>query len=143
MPEDYLAIFVNIVFLFFIFLGLRFVFRRLRMSIFGGGWGDLAVRHSMLGEPMELRWQSSSARVGAMMYKNTMKVAVQHGGLYLQRDSFALDKAILFLPADSLELVSRHKASWFSNAYCIFTIEGVDVWVEEPEAEALIKLKAA
>jgi hypothetical protein len=72
-----------------------------------------------------------------------MKVAVQHGGLYLQRDSVALGKDILFLPAASLTLVSRHQASWLANAYCIFTIEGVDVWVEQPEADALLHLQSA
>ena len=95
----------------------------------------------MLGEPLGLPWQSSSARVGAVTYKNTMNVAVQHGGLYLQRDSFALDKAILFLPAAGLQLVSRHNASWLANAYCIFTFEGVDVWVEQPHADALLKFQ--
>ena len=91
---------------------------------------------------MGLSWQHSSVRVGAITYKNKMKVAVQHGGLYLQRDSFALDKDILFLPAAGFVLVSRHKASWLANAYCIFTFEEVDVWVEQPEADALLKLKS-
>lgn len=71
-----------------------------------------------------------------------MNVAVQHGGIYLQRDPFALGKSILFLPATSLTLVSRHKASWLTNAYCIFTVEGVDVWVEQPQADALLKLQS-
>lgn len=142
VPLDLPAIFGTICLLVLTFLGLRFYFRRMRLSIFAGGWGDLAAGHTMLGEPLGLPWQSSSARVGAVMYKNTMNVAVQHGGLYLQRDSFALDKAILFLPAASLTLVSRHKASWLSNAYCIFTFEGVDVWVEQPHADALLKLQS-
>jgi hypothetical protein len=142
MP-DFFAIFCNTCGIVLIFFGLRFYFRRLRLSVYNGGWGDLAARHTMLGEPLGLRWQSSSVRVGAITYKNTMKVAVQHGGIYLQRDSFALNKAILFLPAASLTLVSRHQASWLANAYCIFTIEGVDVWVEQPEADALLHLQSA
>lgn len=48
-----------------------------------------------------------------------------------------------FLPVASLTLVSRHQASWLANAYCIFTIEGVDVWVEQPEADALRQLQSA
>lgn len=140
MP-DFFAIFWNIIGIVIIGFGLRFYFRRIRLSIFAGGWSDLAVGHTMLGEPLGLPWQSSSARVGAVVYKNTMNVAVQHGGLYLQRDSFALDKTILFLPAANLKLVSRHKASWFANAYGIFTIDGVDVWVEQPYADALLKLQ--
>jgi hypothetical protein len=142
MP-DFFAIFWNICGIILIGFGLRFYFRRMRLSVYNGGWGDLAARHTMLGEPLGLRWQSSSVRVGAVTYKNTMKVAVQHGGLYLQRDSFALNKDILFLPAAGLTLVSRHKASWLANAYCIFTIEGVDVWVEQPEADALLQVQAA
>lgn len=142
MP-DFFAIFWNVCGIILIGFGLRFYFRRMRLSVYNGGWGDLAARHTMLGEPLGLRWQSSSVRVGAVTYKNTMKVAVQHGGLYLQRDSFALNKDILFLPAAGLTLVSRHKASWLANAYCIFTIEGVDVWVEQPEADALLQLQAA
>jgi hypothetical protein len=142
MP-DFFAIFWNICGIVLIFFGLRFYFRRLRLSVYNGGWGNLAARHTMLGEPLGLRWQSSSVRVGAITYKNTMKVAVQHGGLYLQRDSVALNKAILFLPVANLTLISRHKASWLANAYCIFTIEGVDVWVEQPEADALLHLQSA
>lgn len=142
MP-DFFAVFWNICGIILIGFGLRFYFRRMRLSVYNGGWGDLAARHTMLGEPLGLRWQSSSVRVGAVTYKNTMKVAVQHGGLYLQRDSFALNKDILFLPAAGLTLVSRHKASWLANAYCIFTIEGVDVWVEQPEADALLQVQAA
>ena len=142
MP-DFFAIFWNICGIILIGFGLRFYFRRMRLSVYNGGWGDLAARHTMLGEPLGLRWQSSSVRVGAVTYKNTMKVAVQHGGLYLQRDSFALNRDILFLPAAGLTLVSRHKASWLANAYCIFTIEGVDVWVEQPEADALLQVQAA
>lgn len=142
MP-DFFDIFWNIAVLTLTFFGLRFYFRRMRLSVYNGGWSDLAARHTMLGEPLGLRWQSSSVRVGAVTYKNTMNVAVQHGGLYLQRDSFALRNTILFLPAASLALVSRHKASWLANAYCIFTIEGVDVWVEQPEADALLHLQSA
>lgn len=142
MP-DFFAIFWNICGIILIGFGLRFYFRRMRLSVYNGGWGDLAARHTMLGEPLGLRWQSSSVRVGAVTYKNTMKVAVQHGGLYLQRDSFTLNRDILFLPAAGLTLVSRHKASWLANAYCIFTIEGVDVWVEQPEADALLQVQAA
>ncbi|RZJ95038.1 MAG: hypothetical protein EOO60_01570 [Hymenobacter sp.] len=137
MPS-FLDIFWNIFGIIVIGLGLRFYFRRLRLAIYTGGWASLAPHHTMLGEPMGLPWQRSSVRVGAITYKNTMNVAVQHGGLYLQRDSFALDKTILFLPAASLTLVSRHSASWLANAYCIFTVEGVDVWVEQPQADALL-----
>ena len=138
---DLPAIFGTICLVVLTLLGLRFYFRRMRLSVYAGGWGDLATGHAMLGEPMGLLWQNSSVRVGAVTYKNTMNVAVQHGGLYLQRDSFALDKTILFLPAASLKLVSRQKASWLTNAYCIFTVEGVDVWVEQPHADALLKLQ--
>ncbi|RZK22728.1 MAG: hypothetical protein EOO56_07525 [Hymenobacter sp.] len=141
MP-DFFAIFWNICGITLIGFGLRFYFRRMRLSVYNGGCGDLAAHHTMLSEPLGLRWQSGSVRVGAVTYKNTMKVAVQHGGLYLQRGSFALDKVILFLPATSLTLVSRHAASWLANAYCIFTVEGVDVWVEQPEADALLKLQS-
>ncbi len=142
MP-DIPAIIGSIGLLVLTFFGLRFYFRRMRLSVYNGGWGDLAARHTMLGEPLGLRWHSSSVRVGAVTYKNTMNVAVQFGGLYLQRDSFALNKDILFLPATSLTLVARHKASWLANAYCIFTVEGVDVWVEQPEADALLQLQSA
>ena len=138
---DLPAIFGTIVLLVLTFLGLRFYFRRIRLSIFAGGWSDLAASYTMLGEPLGLPWQSSSARVGAVVYKNTMNVAVQYGGLYLQRDSFVTDKTILFLPANRLQLVSRHKASWLANAYCIFTIDGIDVWVEQPHADNLLKLQ--
>lgn len=141
MP-DFFALFWNVCGIVGIGFGLRFYFRRLRWSLSAGGWGELAPGHTMLGEPMGLPWQSSSVRVGAVTYKNTMRVAVQHGGLYLQRDSFALDKAILFLPAAKLQLVARHNASWLANAYCIFSVEGVDVWVEQPHADALLKLQA-
>lgn len=76
---DLPAIFGTLCLLVLTFLGLRFCFRRLRLSLYAGGWGDLAAGHTMLGEPLGLPWQSSSVRVGAVTYKNTMNVAVQHG----------------------------------------------------------------
>jgi hypothetical protein len=110
MP-DIPAIIGSISLLVLTFFGLRFYFRRMRLSVYIGSWGDLAAHHTMLSEPLGLRWHSSSVRVGTVTYNNTMNVAVQHGGLYLQRNSFSLSKTTLFLPAASLTLISRHKAS--------------------------------
>lgn len=50
---DFFAIFWNICGIILIGFGLRFYFRRMRLSVYNGGWGDLAVRHTMLGEPPE------------------------------------------------------------------------------------------
>jgi hypothetical protein len=55
MP-DFFAIFRNICGIVLIFFGLRFYFRRLRLAVYNGGWDDLAARHTMLGEPLGLRW---------------------------------------------------------------------------------------
>ena len=129
-----------VLFIVFIGYGLKFVKNNLRLNIFfGGGWGNLEQAYSVPHAPHSISLRSTSARVGLTVFKNTMNIALDETGVYLQRSFFIKNNVILHIPYHKMILVEKRNPSWAASGFGIFTVDGVDVWIDQPYANQILE----
>jgi hypothetical protein len=125
-------------------VGLYFMYRVLRNfrpNIFYKGWGNLEKAYAVAGPlPPALKLDSISGRVGSETYNDTLAIALDEQGVYLQRSLLAKARGTLYIPFARFRLMEAPKASgpFGVRVYGIFEVDGVDVWLDQPYAQTII-----
>lgn len=128
-----------VLFLSIIYLSYRFIWRDSLPNLTYAGWNTLQPTYAATRLPA--RWATTSVRVGSDLYQGTMRVAFDAQGMYLQRLLPGTDYTTMYLPYNQFRLVeapkSRAKLLTLST-YGIFSVEGVDIWLDSPYADQLM-----
>jgi len=115
-----------------LFLALRFLFRGTFLNQLWGSWWSLQGTFLFKAELPPYLFKTTSARIGLQRYVDTIKIYVDEQGVYLQQDSFLLSKKIIFIPFSRFVFKRKHHTSWLGKGLSVFTVNEVDVWLQEP-----------
>jgi hypothetical protein len=125
----------------FIYLSYRYIWRGAKVSILPLGWGNLSDYRTA---SLPAGGHSIDMRIGSQTYTmQQIRLLVAPEGLYLQRQLLGGSPDTLCIPYAHLRLDSTPttKRIFFARipVYGIFYVGGVDLWIDDPAATAIIQ----
>ena len=132
-------IFWGLLFAVSVYQTLTFFWKNIRLNSLRGGWSSL--RKYSIGRVPDgtSLLQTTSAKIGLVEYVGTIGIALDNAGVYLQRKSFLTANDVLYIPFKHFRFVEEIRSSWLGNGHIIFTVEGIDMWISQPFAGAILK----
>lgn len=117
--------------------------RHFKPTLFYKGWNSLSAEYGVVTAtlPAGLILHPTSLRIGTTHYNQTAHLGLDNTNVYLQRPLATKENSFLRIPYAQLKLVSPPGPSGLLNVpvYGVFNISGVDVWIDYPYAEQIIK----
>ena len=122
---------------------LYLLLRHFKPNLFYKGWGSLRPDYSIADSalPASLAMHHTSLRVGSEHYNQTAHLGLDAAGVYLQRPLASKEDGKLFIPYQHLTLVPPpgRTGALGLPVYGVFKVNGVDIWIDSPYAEQIIK----
>lgn len=132
-----------ILFLGFVYMSYRFLWKGSMPNLFYKGWKNLQADYGLTEPnlPAGVVMHPTTLRVGSERYAQTAHLGLDETSVYLQRPLAGAEGRFLRIPYTRLKLMSPPGRSGILNApvYGIFSVNGVDVWIDSPYAEQIIQ----